>query len=687
MTTRSRVAKRRPRLAGLHAILLVLATRCGDAPDSSLADGATNVAGYAVTRDRAPPDIVLLVSFDTTRADRVGAYGSSTGATPTLDRFAREGALFEQARAVAPLTMPSHTSMLTGVLPTAHGVRTNGIFTLNEQARTVAEAFTDAGWRTGAFVGTIILDRRYGLAQGFEIYDSPTTEAAGEAFTVIERHADAVVDAALRWIADVKPGERAFLFVHFYDPHSPYEMPHGMQGRFAEPYDAEIAFADAQLGRLHAALADAGRRVAVVMTSDHGESLGAHREATHGIFVYDTTALVPLIVHAPGCVPAGARVVEPVSGPDIAPTLLELAGLDAAALSGATGRSLLLSIEQPDLTRASFCESLLPFHSYRWHPLQALVWNGFKLVQGGSAELYDLAADPTELHDLAATQPERVARMQERLRALVAEGGALGWQGDLALSSEDRATLERLGYAVGGADDDPFDASLPEAKDRIGDLVLAMRARELVQHGRVWMGVDPSSEAALATLTDTQRQQKAAQGRALLLEARELVAQVRAANPRDTEIDKIEGFLLLTLADFKAAIEPLERLVTTDATEIGSRFNLGLCYHETGHDDWAVREMMKTVAIEPRFTKAYEWLAQHHGQKGEMARGAFWLAQHIKHAATPEERARIDRMLGAVTRELRKKGLALDAPPDHPLPERLPEGVLDKMRREGAGGP
>lgn len=671
--------RRNPARASL-ALLAFLAGAggCGGEGD----DGGSARSGAVANRagggdvSLAAPDVVLLVSFDTTRADRVGAHGSERGLTPELDRLAREGACFERAWSVAPLTMPSHTSMLTGVLPPAHGVRSNGIFTLDERARTVAEVLRDAGWRTGAFVGTIILDRRYGLAQGFEVYDGPTTEKAGAAFTVIERRADLVVDAALAWTRTLAAGEPAFLFVHFYDPHSPYEMPAGYAGRFSEAYDAEIALCDAQLARLHAGLAAGGRSAALVMTADHGESLGQHREATHGIFVYETTQRVPMVVHAPGRVAAGTRVAAPVTVADVAPTLLDLAGVGAAALPGVSGRSLLATLEQPEAGRAVYAESLLPFHSYRWHPLQALVWNGFKLVQGRTAELYDLANDPSELHDLAAAQPERVARMQERLAALLQESASLGWESDLALTAEDRATLDQLGYATGGLDADPFDPTLPEAKERIGDLVLAMRARELVQQGRIWMGVDPASAAALGGLDEAGRQQKAAEGRKLLLEARELVAQVRAANPRDTEIDKIEGFLLLTLADFKAALVPLERLVTADATEIGSRFNLALCYHETGRDDWAVREMMKVVSIEPRFTKAYEWLGQHHAGRGELARGAFWLQQHVKHAPTAEERVRIDRTLTAAMRELKRRGLELDRPADYPLTERLPESVL-----------
>jgi len=673
--------------SGARFLLPLALAGCSDEPSPRAAaprvPAAADDPALPRARDALPPDVLLLVSFDTTRADRIGAYGSPRGTTPTVDRLAQEGALFEAARATAPLTMPSHTSMLTGALPPAHGVRTNGLFTLTEKALLVPEVLRDRGWRTAASVGTIILDRRYGLAQGFEQYDSPTTEKAGDAFTVIERRADVVVDHALRWFAGLVAGERAFLFVHFYDPHSPYEPTAPMRARFDEPYDGEIAFCDAQLARLLEGLEAGGRTVDVVMTSDHGESLGEHREATHGIFVYDTTAHVPLVVRAPGRVAAGRRVAEPVTGADVAPTLLDLAGVAADALPGASGRSLLQALDAPDPARAIYTESLLPFHSYRWHPLQALTWNGWKLIEGGGAELFDLRADPKEQHDLAAQEPERVARMAERMKALLAEGGSLGWEGDLALSPADRETLEKLGYATGGTDADPFDPSLPPAKERVGDLALAMRARELTQQGRLLMGVDPASAQLLDPMTEAQRQQKAEEGRALLQEARKLVAQVRAANPRDTEIDKIEGFVLLTLGDFAAAVEPLERLVTTDATEIGSRFNLALCYAETGHADWAVREMMKVVSIEPRFTKAYEWLAQHHGGGGDIARGAFWLQQHSKNAATPDERIRLDRNFIAAMKELKKQGLALDVPADYPIAERLPEGVLAKKRAAG----
>ncbi len=678
-----------PRRAGLNcaagAALFSLALTSCNEPSDGAAPKASPAATPSPT-DFAPPDVVVLMSFDTTRADHVGAYGAIARATPTLDRLANEGALFEQARAVAPLTMPSHTSMLTGVLPPAHGIRTNGLFELSDQARLVSELFQEAGWRTAAFVGTMILDRRYGLDQGFELYDGPTTERAGDTLNVIERRADVVVERTLQWFTGVKPGERAFLFVHFYDPHAPYEVPHGFEGRFKEAYDAEIAFCDAQLDLLLRGLGADGRNVALVMTSDHGDSLDQHGESTHGIFIYDATAHVPLIVHAPGRVPAARRVSEPVSITDVAPTLLELAGLATDGLAATAARSLLQTIAQPDADRAIYVESLLPFHSYRWHPLQALVWNGWKLIQGRDPQLFRLADDPQEAHDRGPDEPDLVARMQERLRALVAESAALGWQENHSLTDADRAALAKLGYVAGASAEDPFDASLPEPRERIGDLALSMRARELVQQGRVMMGLDPATAASFAALPEATRLQRQEQGRQKLQEARALVAKVRAANPRDGEIDKIEGFLLLTLGDFTAALEAFERLCTSEVAEAGSRFNLALCYQQTGHEEWAVREMMKVVAIEPRFTKAYEWLAQYHGQKGEHARGAFWLQQHAKNAPNAEERRRIDRMLSSVMRELKKRGVAIDVPPDHPLLEKLPEGVLARMRAKEAGG-
>lgn len=620
----------------------------------------------------APIDVVVLASFDTARADRFGAYGATSGATPTCDRLAAQGLLFADARATAPITLPSHASMLSGVLPPAHGLRDNAIYALDDAALLVQELLAQAGWIAGAFVGSMILDARYGLAQGFAEYRGPSTAAAGVEATVLERSAAEVVDDALAWIGEQERERPLFLFVHFYDAHAPHVVPPG-SAPFADAYDAEIAHADAALGRLLAALQQAGRQVATVVTADHGESFGAHGEESHGIFVYDATARVPLIVHAPGRV-AGERCAAPVSVADIARTLLDLASVRSDALPAAAAPSLLETAATPDDERAIYVESFMPFHSYRWHPLQALVWRGFKLVRGRGDELYDLANDPAERNDLAAAQPERTARLAARLEALLQEQAPLGTARGQSVSAEQQAQLAQLGYTAGDAGSATSagnardeGATLPDPRARIGDLAVHMQARELVREGSMLLASPPGA---------ADRATRLERGRALLIEARGRLETIRAAHPGDPEVDRTQGFLELSLGDHAAAIAPLERTCLRDPLAVGSRYNLALCYERTGRADWARLEMEKIASVEPRFTRAVDWLLQRSEQAGDLATAAFWMQRQVQHAANLEERRRLDRKLVPALATLKKRGQEPAAPTTFPATELRPQGVL-----------
>lgn len=656
------------------ALLLATAVRCGGEEPSPPAPICL----------AAPIDVVVLASFDTARADRFGAYGATSGATPTCDRLAAEGLLFSDARATAPITLPSHASMLSGVLPPAHGLRDNAIYALDDAALLVQELLAPAGFATGAFVGSMILDARYGLAQGFAEYRGPSTAAAGVEATVLERPAAAVIDDALAWIGKQERGKPLFLFVHFYDAHAPHVAPAG-SAPFADAYDAEIAHADAQLGRLLAVLGQAGRQVATVVTADHGESFGAHGEESHGIFVYDATARVPLIVHAPGPV-APDRCAAPVSVADIARTLLDLAAVASDALPAAAAPSLLATAAAPDGERAIYVESFMPYHSYRWHPLQALVWQGFKLVRGRSDELYDLANDPGETRDLATAQPQRVAQLAARLEALLGEQESLGIARGSSVSPEQQAQLAQLGYTAGhaasgaasGSLPSSGDATLPDPRARIGDLAAHMRARELVREGSGLLASGPA-------LTDQAR--RIERGRALLQEARGLLDAIRAAHPADPEVDRTQGFLELSKGDHAAAIAPLERICLADPLAVGSRWNLALSYAATGHEEWALLEMEKIATVEPRFARAYEWLLARCERAGDLAGAAFWLQRHVQHAASLEERRRLDRKLAPALATLKKRGQKPAAPATFPATELRPEGVRardgEAARRDG----
>ena len=395
---------------------------------------------------------VLLVTIDTLRADHLACYGHAGAATPTLDALAARGVRFATAIAHVPLTGPSHASILTGRTPLGHGFRDNGGYVLPAEARTAAEDFRASGYRTAAFVSGFPLDRRFGFDRGFDAYDDHLPKGNDPRRTpYVERLADATTDAALRWLAvPVTMGAPAsfFLWVHYYDPHAPYEPPAALADRFrAAPYDGEIAFVDAQLARLLRGLEEKGflAHTVVLVTADHGEALGEHGEDTHGLFVYDATLKVPWIMAGPGL--AAGRVATLVArGIDVLPTLLDYAGLAPAA--GVEGRSLRPAAEGHEMADApAYAESLYPEREFGWAPLHAWRTSKFKLIEAPRPELYDLEADAAETANRAAAQPARVEELRQKLQAVLSHPAPAA---AASVDPETAAKLGALGYVGGG---------------------------------------------------------------------------------------------------------------------------------------------------------------------------------------------------------------------------------------------
>ena len=431
---------------------------------------------------RDPALSILLVSVDTLRADALGSYGRAEAATPWADRLAAEGVRFETAHAHNVVTLPSHANLLSGQYPLRHGVRDNTGFRFPPDPPTLASILREKGWRTGAFVSAFPLDSRFGLDRGFEVYDDRLGGAeTSAAFLVPERRGEETVGAALRWIESVR-GRRVFAFVHLYEPHFPYEPPEPFAARFAgAPYQGEVAATDAALGPLLAPILEAGAaaRTLVVFTSDHGESLGEHGEATHGVFAYEATLRVPLVLWAPGLF--APRVVgTPVRHVDVLPTLLDAAGLEVPA--GLPGRSLLPLIAGRDAPAPeSYLEALSSSLNRGWAPLYGAIHEGLKYVDLPRPELYDLREDPGETTNLAAARPRDLERMRALLARLRADDVGVG-----ARVQEEEATLARLralGYVAGGGvapkeryteDDDP--KTLIEIDTRVRDVVTLFRA-------------------------------------------------------------------------------------------------------------------------------------------------------------------------------------------------------------------
>jgi tetratricopeptide (TPR) repeat protein len=388
-----------------------------------------------------------LITIDTLRADRVGR-----GLTPAIDSVAARGVRFTNARATAPLTLPSHASILTGTLPPEHGVRVNGVALAARP--TLARSFQAAGYRTGAFVGAYVLDRRFGLSGGFDIYDDRVTrDPSGAARLEAERRGDLVATSAIEWLGRGAT-QPFFAWIHLYDPHAPYAPPQEFLSKAGGGYEGEVAFADAQVGRVLDWLAAAGLAASTVIaiTSDHGEGLGDHGETTHGMLAYDSTLRVPLAIAGPGVQTAVNET--PVSLAGLARALLTLAGVAApqeisgAALPGAGGAARATASE-------AYAETQYPA-SAGWHDLAVLAFDQWKLILSSEVELYDVTTDPGETRNVATLKASLVEGARKRLAELRASKS-----GDAAVPAEAAERLRALGYASGSAAPVSADAPNP----------------------------------------------------------------------------------------------------------------------------------------------------------------------------------------------------------------------------------
>jgi choline-sulfatase len=402
---------------------------------------------------------ILLVTIDTLRWDRVGYMGAEV-ATPNLDLLASSGAVFTQAISSAPITLPAHASILSGLYPTSHGTRFNGTFRVRDEVETVAESLKAEGFATGAFVGAFVLDRRFGLEQGFDLYDDELPgKDPDHPMEFAERRAEDVVARALAFI-EAHETERFFVWVHVYDPHLPNNPPPPYAERYpGRAYDAEVAYTDAALGPLLSAVND--DRSAAIVIGDHGEGLGDHGESSHTLFIYDSTMKVPLLVRAPG-VPPGTRVERQVRSVDVAPTILELAGVSPR--EGIDGVSLLGQLgQQSEEELSAYGETLGTLYQFNWSELRFLRKDGFKFIEAPRPELYDLRADPGETNNLWTENPSDVGeRLRRELdRIAKAERGADATPVD----EETKRRLESLGYVASAPRKDP--GGLPDPKDRV----------------------------------------------------------------------------------------------------------------------------------------------------------------------------------------------------------------------------
>ena len=612
--------------------------------------------------DRGEPPSFLLVTLDTTRADRIGAYGYDAAETPALDALADRGVLFERAYTPAPITLPSHASMLTGLYPRTHGVRDNGRFVLAPETVLVSEVLREAGWRTAAFVGSFVLDARFGLDQGFETYAGPAIHVSRP--TLSERPGNEVADDAIAWLTSLAPGERFFLWAHFFDPHAPYAPPAPWSERHGDPYDAEIAFADAQLRRVveAAQVRTAAADLVIAVAADHGESLGEHDEPTHGFLLYQATMRVPLILSGGrlGRL-AGTRVTHPVSTADLAVTFLALAGIDPGALPDARVPPLLsgsAALSPGDPKRLVLLETLFPYHMMGWRGLIGLVHGDDKFILGREPELYALDDDPGELRNLASTRRGVTTDYGRQVRTAFADPGPPGRALARNPDSEERALLASLGYLAGDASGDPFARDLPDPRDRAAGVGRGNRARELFHR---W--VARKAEPRAATAFENARRES--EGRAWLEEARALFVEVIAESPGAAAARIDLASVELELGNAEAAVEILEDFTDSRWESSEIHFNLALAYEHLGRSDDALRAARGAIDLaSPVAPQYYQWLAMHHAGAGQFGRAVWWLDELLAILPPSPARTETGRHRAEFAVAMRERGQTPAPPPD-----------------------
>ncbi len=599
--------------------------------------GLASLAGCGREAVVPPPPavrIVVLVTIDTIRADRIGAYGYGGARTPVLDALARGGTRFDRAYAPAPITLTSHASLMSGRYPPGHGARHNGL-RVKADVPLLAELFQRAGFRTGAFVGAFPLDRRFGLERGFHAYGDRMPRAAGAASN--ERPSSMVVDEALAWLktADAAP---VFLWVHLFEPHAPYGQ--AADGRPASArYDAEIAEADRQTGRLLEGVRTRGDAV-VVVAGDHGEAFGEHGEVAHSLFVYDTTLRVPLLFNGRGI---SAQVSDsPVSLIDVAPTIARLAGLapfdsDGVDLSPAfDGR--------PVPPRRLYAESFAPLLDFGWSPLRAVREDGWKYIDAPRPELFRLDPDPGENENVAMSEGTRVAAMRERVNGY----SSATLEPSAVAEREASARLQALGYVGGGGGGREATRADPKDRRDLAAAIARITSGEL--HGeaqeralRAVLVTDPDNPQMNLrlgfVLADTGRC-----GSAIAHFAKAIARGMPGADPH---LGLARCHALARRPDRAAAALRVADRVEPDNPVVLA--NLGIVLSDAGRLAEGLPSLERAVSLDPDFHEARFNLAVAYARAGRRADAAREAAELLRRLpANAPQRTEVQRLLDAV---------------------------------------
>ena len=619
------------------------------------------VTGRPASSSPRPPSSarnLLLVTVDTLRADRAGRR-----LTPTIDRLAARGLVFTNARTPAPLTLPAHVSLMTGLMPPRHGVRENGTYRFEGPHATLARILRAAGYRTAAFVGAYVLDRRFGLGDGFDLYDDqiqrdPDAVARLEA----ERGGNIVADRAIEWLRALPRGTGTappfFLWVHFYDPHAPYDPPpEYLEKAHGHPYDGEVAFTDAQLGRVVTALNDFDQtaQTLIVVAGDHGESLGEHGEATHGMLLFDAALRVPLVLAGPGI--AHDVRDDTVSLVEVAPTVLRRLGQPVPKEMGSSDLA-----ENPRQRRADiYSETLYP-RTAGWSPVYSLVEDRWKLLQSAGTKLFDLEADPSEQRDVAAQHESLVRSLSARLASMRDSATADRRQ---VPSAEVAGRLRSLGYVAGDAvplspSAGPDPATVIQAWTTFEEAERALGARQYPRAiSMLKQLVDAHPEAAVFESSYATAVHESGDRGAALVAARRAVARhprdsaafhalaIAARDARrldeamraeqaalaldsgDPAVHNGLGLLAVDRAAFRDAVSAFGRAVELDPTNVQYWTNLGNARRATGDLSGSEQAYRRALEIDGRAADAANGIGVLLVQAGRAADAIPWFERAL----------------------------------------------------------
>jgi len=546
---------------------------------------------------------ILLITLDTTRADHVGSYGYAPARTPYLDGLAAEGVRFARAYCPTPLTLPSHCTILSGLHPVAHGVRNNGR-ELAPGIRTLAEVLKGRGFATAAFVSSFSVDSRFGLGRGFDVYDDTFSTQSPLKSANAERRAEDTFARFSRWL-DGASGSRFFAWVHYYDPHLPYDPPSPYKEESAgRPYDGEIAYMDHYVGAVLERLKAKGllERTIVVVAGDHGEGLGDKVETGHGVFLYEETLRVPLILHNRAVFPRPRVVESAVRLVDLAPTILGILGLEGES-SGMQGRSLIARArgkESADLD--SLIETLYPRENYGWSELVGLVSGRWKFIQAPKPELYDLGRDPGEADNLFAASAVKAGEMAKKLEQEIVRlsSGPRAAAGPAADSAEVRERLRSLGY-VNFASGKPGEAP-PDPKDKIGLLRLFQQAQafefeqKFADAERVYgeiLAEIPDAPEAYVNLALAQAKQNGFDRAIATLE------RGIARLPGSEDLLVRLGHTYLVTGKAREALETMDKVLASNPASLDALVASAGVMDATGRKDEARGFLERALAVEP----------------------------------------------------------------------------------------